>query len=143
MSPLIFITGIGTDVGKTIAAAVIAEALQADYWKPVQAGFENGTDTLQVKDLITNTTSVVHPEVYKLSLPTSPHIAARKDNVKIDLDVIVKKYEQLVIGNRQLVMDNRQITTANCKLIIEGVGGLTVPLNENEFVVDLIQKLNA
>src|SRR5437868_650265 len=98
----IFITGIGTDVGKTIVAAIITEALQADYWKPVQAGYENGTDVLQVKDLITNTASVIHPEVYKLALAASPHIAARKENVKIDLDVIVKKYEQLKTSNRQL-----------------------------------------
>ena len=69
--------------------------MQADYWKPVQAGYENGTDALEAKNLITNTKSVIHPEVYKLSLAASPHIAARKDNIKIDLDVIVKKYEQL------------------------------------------------
>lgn len=132
----IFITGIGTDVGKTIVAAIIAEALQVDYWKPVQAGYENGTDALQVKNLITNTRSVIHPEVYKLSLAASPHIAARKENAKIDLDVIAKKYEQLATRNGQQ-------ETRNHKLIIEGAGGLMVPLNENEFVIDLIQKLNA
>jgi len=132
----IFITGIGTDVGKTIVAAIIAEALQADYCKPVQAGYENGTDALQVKNLVTNTISVVYPEVYKLSLAASPHIAAEKDNVKIDLDVIKKKYEQLATGNRQS-------QSRNYRLVIEGAGGLMVPLNENEFVIDLIQKLSA
>src|SRR5690242_7543312 len=101
MSQSIFITGIGTNVGKTIVAAIIAEALQADYWKPIQAGYEDGTDALEIKNLITNTISVIHPEVYKLSLATSPHIAAREDNVKIDVDMIKKKYEQLVTGNRQ------------------------------------------
>jgi dethiobiotin synthetase len=135
MSQPIFITGIGTDVGKTIVAAIITEALQADYWKPVQAGYENGTDVLQVKNLITNTRSVIHPEVYKLSLAASPHIAARMDNVKIDLAVIVKKYEQLATENSQQKNGN--------PLIIEGAGGLLVPLNENEFVIDLIQKLDA
>src|SRR5437773_5041399 len=123
MSTPIFITGIGTDVGKTVVAAIITEALQANYWKPVQAGMEDGTDALQVKNLITNTISVIHPEVYKLSLAASPHIAARKDNVKIDLDVIVEKYRQSAIGNWQLA-------TENCLLIIEGAGGLMVPLNE-------------
>src|SRR6266496_3115946 len=143
MFPPIFITGIGTGVGKTIVAAIITEALQTDYWKPVQAGTEDGTDALQVKDFITNTASVIHSEVYNLSLAASPHIAAQKDNVKIDLDVIVNKYEQLVIGNSQSAMGSRQLPTANCQLIMEGAGGLLVPLNENEFVIDLIEKLKA
>jgi dethiobiotin synthetase len=132
----IFITGIGTGVGKTIVAAIISEALHADYWKPIQAGYENGTDVLHVKNLITNTKSVIHPEVYKLSLAASPHIAARKDSVKIDLDVITKEHKELVTRNWQP-------GTGNYNLIIEGPGGLLVPLNENEFVIDLIQKLNA
>src|SRR3954453_14463363 len=119
MSQPIFITGIGTDVGKTIVAAIITEALHADYWKPVQAGNENGTDALEVKDLIRNTRSVIHPEVYRLSLAASPHIAARGDKVKIDLSVIAKKYEQLVTGNLQP-------ETRNYKPIIEGAGGLMV-----------------
>jgi len=143
MFPPIFITGIGTGVGKTIVAAIITEALQTDYWKPVQAGTEDGTDALQVKDFITNTASVIHSEVYNLSLAASPHIAAQKDNVKIDLDVIVNKYEQLVIGNSQSAMGSRQLPTANRQLIMEGAGGLLVPLNENEFVIDLIEKLKA
>ncbi|HXL57807.1 MAG TPA: dethiobiotin synthase, partial [Chitinophagaceae bacterium] len=79
---------------------------------------------------------VIHPEVYKLSLAASPHIAARSDNIKIDLSLIIEKYRQLATGNWQL-------PTANRQLIIEGAGGLMVPLNENEFVIDLIQKLNA
>jgi dethiobiotin synthetase len=143
LSPPIFITGIGTNVGKTVVAAIISEALQADYWKPVQAGYENGTDALQVKYLVSNPTSVIHPELYKLSLAASPHIAARKDNLKIDLDVIKKKYEQLITGNRQSETTNYKLQTTNYNLIIEGAGGLLVPLNENEFVIDLIQKLNA
>ena len=132
----IFITGIGTDVGKTIVAAIVAEALQADYWKPVQAGYENGTDALEAKNLITNTRSVIHQKLYKLSLAASPHIAARKDNVKIDLGAIAKKCEQLST-------ENWQLETGKNLLVIEGAGGLLVPLNEDEFVIDLIQKLNA
>jgi dethiobiotin synthetase len=123
----IFITGIGTDIGKTIVSAIVTEALQADYWKPVQAGFDEGTDALQVQSLLSNTHSVIHPEVYKLKLPASPHIAAREEGTRIDLNTIA----------------NHQPSTTNHQLIIEGAGGLMVPLNENEFVIDLVEKLQA
>lgn len=129
----IFITGIGTGVGKTIVSAIVAEALQADYWKPVQAGFSEGTDALLVSNLISNSITVIHPEIYKLKLPASPHIAAREEEIKIDLDKIADRFEQI---NLQSAIVNRQ-------LIIEGAGGLLVPLNENEFILDLIKKLNA
>ena len=126
----IFITGIGTDVGKTVVAAVVTEALEANYWKPVQAGFEDGTDAHTVQQLLSNTTTVIHPEVYKLKLPASPHIAAREEGIRIDLDTICQQYSQLTINNNQLT-------------IVEGAGGLLVPLNEDLFVLDLIKKLNA
>lgn len=138
----IFITGIGTGVGKTLVSAILTEALKADYWKPVQAGFSDGTDALQVKDLISDNVSVIHPEVYKLSLPASPHIAAREENKKIDLDLIVEKYKELT-QNSKLTTQVSQLKIHNAQLIIEGAGGLLVPLNENEFVCDLIKKLNA
>ena len=129
MSNAIFITGIGTDVGKTVAAAILAEALETDYWKPVQAGFDEGTDAEFVRSLLANQTSVVHPETYKLQLAASPHIAAREEGIKIDLDKIVADFHGI---------------TSNVKnLIIEGAGGLMVPLNEEEFVIDLVRKLNA
>ncbi|MEP6845269.1 MAG: dethiobiotin synthase [Panacibacter sp.] len=125
----IFISGIGTGIGKTIVSAIVAEALEADYWKPVQAGFDKGTDALLVDHLISNSSTVIHPEVYKLKLAASPHIAAKEEKKTIDLDDIINQYRQLETGNRQLV--------------IEGAGGLLVPLNESEFVIDLIKKLNA
>src|SRR6478735_10328601 len=90
----IFITGSGTGIGKTVASAIITEALQADYWKPIQAGFDDGTDALTVKDLISNTQTIIHPEVYKLQLPASPHIAAREENTTINLEVIYNHYSQ-------------------------------------------------
>lgn len=121
----IFITGIGTGVGKTIASAIITEALQADYWKPIQAGFDDGTDALAVKDLISNTQTIIHSEVYKLALPASPHIAARKEGLTIDLDKILYYKPQ----------------TSNSKLVIEGAGGIMVPINDDEFIIDLIEKL--
>jgi len=142
----IFITGIGTGVGKTVAAAIITEALQAHYWKPVQAGFDDGTDALTVKDLISNTQTIIHPEVYKLQLPASPHIAAREEKININLDTICRCYSQFTIHNSHhspLTTVNHQLSTVNCPLIIEGAGGLLVPLNNDEFILDLIKKLDA
>lgn len=130
----IFITGIGTGIGKTIVSAIVAQALMADYWKPLQAGFDEGTDAELVKELISNTTTIIHPEVYKLKLPASPHIAAREENNTINLDKISESYQQF---------KQSKITDQKSQLIIEGAGGLLVPLNENEFVIDLIKKLNA
>jgi len=123
----IFITGIGTDIGKTIVSAIVTEALNADYWKPIQAGFSEGTDNLRVKNLLSNSTSEVHDELYKLKMPASPHIAAREENIEIDLSKIV----------------NHQSSIVNRQLIIEGAGGIMVPLNENEFVTTLIKMLDA
>lgn len=123
-----FISGIGTGIGKTIVAAVLTEALRADYWKPVQAGFENGTDSGLVSSLISNSVTVIHPETYKLKMAASPHIAAAKENLRIDIGRIVEDFN--------LLKNSRP-------LIIEGAGGLMVPLNEKEFVIDLIKKLDA
>ena len=127
----IFITGIGTDVGKTLVAAIITEALGADYWKPVQAGFEDGTDAQLVKELLTNTNSVVHPELYKLNTPASPHIAARNDGVTIEVKAIL----QAATTIRESAKPKQ--------LVIEGAGGLLVPLADGLMVADLIIKLQA
>jgi dethiobiotin synthetase len=121
-----FITGIGTDVGKTFIAAIIAEALQADYWKPVQAGYANGTDSQWVKKMMTNTKSVIYDEVYKLKLAASPHIAAAEEGIEISINKIVE-----------------QVPATPNTLLIEGAGGLAVPLNKNEFVLDLIKSIHA
>jgi dethiobiotin synthetase len=123
----IFITGIGTGVGKTVASAVVTEALQADYWKPIQAGFDDGTDALAVKDLISNSETTIHPEVYKLALPASPHIAARQEDAEINIKNIV---------------DSRP-STVDRQLVIEGAGGIMVPVNDNEFIIDVIERLKA
>jgi dethiobiotin synthetase len=127
----IFITGIGTDVGKTLISAIITEAVNADYWKPVQAGFENGTDAQWIKEHITNDISVVHDELYRLHTPASPHIAARKDNITIDLDTIVQQSAAL------------QALTGQRPFLIEGAGGLLVPLNNHQMVADLAAALQA
>ena len=125
MTP-IFITGTGTDVGKTLIAAIVTEALQADYWKPVQAGFAEGTDSLWIQKMLTNKKSVIHPELYLLKMPASPHIAAPAENKKIAIKEIIAHLPK----------------TKN-QLIIEGAGGLMVPLNQEELMLDLIKKLKA
>ncbi len=128
MKPL-FITGIGTGVGKTIWSAIVTEALHADYWKPVQAGFDDGTDSLMVRSLISNSKTTIHPELYRLQLPASPHISAREEHLQINLEKIRVAYGDL--------------GSSNTVCVIEGAGGLMVPLNENEFVIDLIKALRA
>ncbi len=125
----IFITGTGTGIGKTVCSAVLAEALNADYWKPVQAGFEDGTDAQTVRNLVSNDRTVIHPELYKLALPASPHLSARAEGLQIDTDLIAKAHANL--------------STRNDFLLIEGAGGIMVPLNDDEFMIDLIKKLDA
>ena len=120
----LFITGIGTDIGKTIVSSIIVEALKAGYWKPIQSGDLSFTDTMKVQSLITNSTSVFHQESYKFVNPLSPHAAAALEDTRIDLERI-KTPE----------------TTNN--LIIEGAGGLLVPLNDKHFIIDLITHLDA
>ena len=117
---IFFITGISTDVGKTVASAIVTEALEADYWKPVQAGDLKYSDTHKVKALVSNTKSIFHKNSYALKTPMSPHESARIDGVSIDLSTI--KVPE-VIGD----------------LVIEGAGGLLVPLNESETILDLIK----
>jgi dethiobiotin synthetase len=122
----VFITGTGTDVGKTLIAAIVTEALQADYWKPVQAGYDDGTDSLSVSKLLSNTKSVIHPELYILKMPASPHISAAAEQKEIKIKKIIAHLPQ----------------TKN-RLVIEGAGGLLVPLNKKELVIDLIKKIGA
>jgi dethiobiotin synthetase len=117
----LFITGIGTDVGKTIASAIVTQALEADYWKPVQAGDLDNSDSHKVKSQISNSKSQIFENSYKLNTPASPHLAAQLDGITIDL---------------------KKITEPKTKnhLVVEGAGGLLVPLNDKDCIVDLIQK---
>ena len=116
----LFITGISTDVGKTISSAIIVEALEADYWKPIQAGDLDNSDSQKVKSQISNSKSQIFENSYQLNTPASPHFAAQVDGVTIDLKKIVEPQ-------------------TNNHLVIEGAGGLLVPLNENDCIIDLIQ----
>jgi dethiobiotin synthetase len=117
-----FITGIGTEIGKTLVSAIVTEYLQADYWKPVQSGDLHWTDTMKVQSLISNTKSVFHPERHRLNAPLSPHASAALDGVQIKLS------------------DFTLPQTSN-HLVVEGAGGLMVPLNEHDVLLDLIQQL--
>ena len=117
----LFVTGIGTDVGKTIASAILVEALQADYWKPIQAGDLDHSDSIKLKSLISNSKTQIFPNSYKLNTPASPHYAAQLDGITIDINQI------------------KEPKTAN-HLVIEGAGGLLVPLNDTACIIDLIQK---
>ncbi|MBS9462481.1 dethiobiotin synthase [Flagellimonas sp. 389] len=115
-----FITGSSTDVGKTIASAIVVEALEADYWKPVQAGDLDYSDSHKVGELISNPKTKIHKNNYALNTPMSPHGAAEIDGITIDLKRIVPP------------------ETEN-HLVIEGAGGLLVPLNDTDTIFDLIQ----
>lgn len=116
----LFITGIGTDVGKTITSAIITQALEADYWKPVQAGDLDNSDSHKIQRYISNDKTIIHENSYKLNTPASPHLAAKIDGITIDLKQIIEP------------------KTEN-HLVIEGAGGLLVPLNDNDSIIDLIK----
>ncbi len=123
-----FISAIGTDSGKTLVSAILVEHLQAYYWKPIQAGLPKDTD--RVKELVSNKNSVFLRECICLSQPMSPHAAAKKDNIKINL------------SDFELPKKSK-----NKNLIVEGAGGLFVPINDGQngkadYVIDLIEKLN-
>ena len=119
----LFVTGIGTGIGKTIVSAVIVEKLKADYWKPVQSGDLDKSDSLSVQNLISNSTTKIHPESYQLTQPFSPHKSAAIDGITIDPNTI-------------------HLPKTNNKLIVEGAGGLMVPLNNEFLIIDLIKKLD-
>ena len=123
MHPL-FITGIGTGVGKTLVSAIVTEAIGGWYWKPVQAGFDEGTDAEWVGERLSRKGRVL-PEAYKLRLPASPHIAARDEGISLRVGGIVARLP------------------AERPLVVEGAGGLLVPLNDEEFMADLALALDA
>lgn len=119
-----FVTGIGTEIGKTITSAILVEALESDYWKPIQAGELEYSDTHKVKDLITNNKSQFYQESYRLKTAMSPHAAAQKENIEIQIDNCIAPQTDNI-------------------LIIEGAGGLLVPLNDSDCIIDMIPKFNA
>lgn len=122
--PRFFVTGNGTDVGKTIVSAILTQALQSDYWKPIQAGNLDLLDSSIVAGLVSNSVSRIHPERYTLTEPMSPHAAAHGEGITISInDFVLPETEN--------------------GLVIEGAGGVMVPLNREKLLIDLIEKLKA
>lgn len=116
----LFVTGISTDVGKTIAAAILTQALEADYWKPIQAGDLSNSDSHKIQKLISNPKTHIFENSYALHTPASPHLAAEIDGVAIELKNI------------------KEPKTKN-HIVIEGAGGIFVPINNTQTIADLIQ----
>lgn len=117
-----FITGTDTEVGKTVAAAWMMMMLDGVYWKPVQSGLEGPVDRRTVQTLTGFDDSRFYPSRLELSQPLSPHEAAWRDGVRINLD-------------------DFELPAARRPMIVEGAGGVLVPLNEKEFMIDLIARL--
>lgn len=115
------VAGIGTGIGKTFISAILVEALEADYWKPVQSGDLDYTDTDAVRKLVSNSKSFFHPEAFCLSQPMSPHAAAEIDGVEI-------------LATKLFLPETKN------NLIVELAGGIMVPLNSKELNIDLIKK---
>jgi dethiobiotin synthetase len=120
----IFVTGIGTDVGKTVASAILVQALGYDYWKPVQAGNLDNTDSMKVRSFVERDDVKIHSEYIRLSKPLSPHAAAEMDGVSISIEKI-------------------RLPQTSRGLIIEGAGGVMVPLNNEHSMIDLMEHFNA
>lgn len=123
MSNRCIITGTDTNIGKTVVAAMLTLALEASYWKPVQAGVEGGVDTKTVQKITGLPAERFLPENYVLSEPLSPHRAAELDDIKIDVDSL-------------------RIPDTPEPLIIEGAGGLMVPLTRENLLINLFRKWN-
>ena len=119
MNDTYFITGISTEVGKTISSAIVVESLQADYWKPIQSGDLDNSDTMKVKSLISNSISTFFPSNYEFDYPASPHLSAQMEGRHIELAHIKRPH-------------------SSNTLVIEGAGGLFVPLNERNTILDLM-----
>ena len=117
-----FVTAIGTDSGKTLVSAILVEALKADYWKPVQAG--KPLDTTTVKELVSNEITKFHPETHIFKLPASPHAAAKFEHLAIQLDDFV-------------------LPETTNDIVIEGAGGVLVPINQDDYVIDIARELSA
>ena len=122
MSKKYFVSGIGTEVGKTVVSAAITQYLKADYWKPVQSGDLQFSDSMKIEKW-TSFQGVIHPEGFRLNIPASPHYSARMDGVEIKLEDFV-------------------LPQTENNLVVEGAGGLLVPISEEKLVVDLIKELD-
>ena len=118
-----FVTGTDTGIGKTVVSAMLTKALNASYWKPIQAGLEEETDTEFVRRTTNFLGSQIKSERYRLNTPMSPHAAAEIDDVEISID------------------DFELPDYSTEHLVVEGAGGLHVPINDHDMIIDLISYL--
>jgi dethiobiotin synthetase len=119
----VVIVGIGTDVGKTIVSSILVEKFKCDYWKPIQSGDLDNSDSIKVKNLCSHEASIL-PEKYKLTQPFSPHYSAEIDKVEI-------------------IEEKLHIPFSQNNILIEAAGGLMVPLNnKNLLFIDIIKSWN-
>jgi len=121
---VIFVSGTDTGIGKTVVSAMLTAGLEASYWKPIQSGLEEETDTEFVRRVAEAPEERIIPERYRLNEPLSPHASAEIDGVSISLD------------------DFELPGFSTDHLVIEGAGGLLVPINGEDMIIDLIQKLD-
>ena len=119
-----FVTGTDTNVGKTVLSALLAAALDAVYWKPVQTGASEGTDREAVRKWARATEEALPLERYRFDAPISPHLASREGGVRIALDAF--EFPEAPAGRRW---------------IVEGAGGVMVPLNERDLMRDLMRTI--
>lgn len=118
MTKAYIVTGTDTDIGKTVFAAGLVQWLGASYWKPVQAGMEEGGDSAMVAALASVAPAKILPEAYRLNTPCSPHQAAQIDGVKIDAT-------------------NLALPCCDGALVMEGAGGALVPLSDELLFADM------
>ena len=119
-----FITGTDTGIGKTVVSALLCATLDAYYWKPIQTGSREGIDRRTVERMGELSRAKLLPEAYRFSPPVSPHLAAEKAGVTIELSRI----RMPEIGAKE-------------NLIVEGAGGALVPINETQLMTDLMRYL--
>jgi dethiobiotin synthetase len=119
----IIIAGIHTGIGKTICSAIICQALGYDYWKPVQAGDLENSDSVFIQRNVGNPHCAIHPERFRLNIPASPHYAAQQDGLEIKImDFVIPK--------------------TNNGLVVETAGGIMSPLAKGLLNIDLMEQLN-
>ena len=119
----IIIAGIHTGIGKTLCSAILCEKFGFDYWKPIQAGDLDNSDSIFIKDHVSNPLCRIHDEKYRLKVAASPHFAADTEGVTIDKNALVLP------------------KSAN-KILVETAGGIMSPLGKNYLNIDLIKQLN-
>ncbi|WP_320188412.1 dethiobiotin synthase (plasmid) [Agrobacterium rosae] len=117
----VVVTGTDTGIGKTIFSAALTAALGGYYWKPVQSGLEDETDSQTVQRLARLTNDRILPEAYRLQTPASPHLAAKRDHIVIAPELLT-------------------LPVTDAPLIIEGAGGLLVPLTDTEVFADVFRR---